>query len=81
MPDDENNALHSAPPPPVIESGMRSGQGDESGSADTLTIGEKYDADAPAPPDAATDPEGAEHAVHDAAAALGDPNYHPAGEN
>ncbi len=58
--------------PPVIESGMRTGQGDDSDDADTLTIGEKYENDAPNP---ASDPEGAADAVHDAAIALGDLDY------
>jgi len=68
------------PPPaaaaaPLIESGMRTGQGDESADADMLTIGEKYEGDASDP---ATDRDGAAEAVHDAAAVLGDPDYQPA---
>jgi hypothetical protein len=58
---------------------MRTGQGDESADEDTLTIGEKFENDAPATPDPATDPEGADRAIHDAAATLGDPHYHPDG--
>jgi len=69
----------AAAAPFVIESGMRTSQGDESADADTLTIGEKYENDAQATPDPATDPKGADRAIHDAAATLGDPQYHPAG--
>lgn len=78
MPDEENASPPAAPL--VIESGMRTGQGDESGSDDTLTIGEKYEDDTA--PDPAADTDGTAEAVHDAALALGDPDYRPAaGDN
>ena len=83
MSDEQNlTAPMGAGPAPLIESGMRTGQGDEDGDADTLTIGEKLDGDVPPAPDPAADPEGAAEAVHEAAVVLGDPNYQVvSGEN
>jgi len=79
MSDEENTAAPPAPLP-VIESGMRTGQGDESDDADTLTIGGTHTGDAHPAPDPATDPHGAAESVHEAAAVLGDPDYRLADE-
>ena len=54
--------------PILIESGMRTGQGDDDDDAESLTIGEKYD-DETAGADAATEPT----QVYEAAVALGTP--------
>ena len=55
-------------PPILIESGMRTGQGDEDNDAESLTIAEKYDDETTAA-DAATEPT----QVYEAAVALGTP--------
>lgn len=60
--------------PQAMESGMRTGQGDENNDADSLTIADKYGDEAP---DAPQNPAETVEAVHDAAAALGDPDYRP----
>ena len=64
----ETAAATPGNPPVLIESGMRTGQGDEDDGAESLTIGEKYDDETP-DADAASEPA----QVYEAAVALGTP--------